>query len=204
MAPLLAEKMWMIYRTVREMVADRGYSQQLTGHVVETREQFMSLLVSNGTLEKDDLAFNCRNPDDRAIMMVVFAKDESIGIKPIVALLEQMATDKMRHCLFIYPKSVTAPAKKHILKGKLWIELFSEDELVMNITRHKLMPKHTLLTAQEKEQFLVQSGVKETQLPRILPTDPMAKYLGARRGDVIRIVRRSETAGKSIMYRFCS
>ncbi len=204
MPPPVTEKMWMIYRTVREMITDRGYTNQLTGHLVETRDQFMALLVSNGTIEKDDLAFTCRNPNDRATLMVVFAKDESIGIKPIVQLLEQMVADKMRHCLFVYPKSVTAPAKKHILKGKLWIELFSEDELVLNITKHKLMPKHTLLTPQEKEEFLVQSGLKEAQLPRILPTDPMAKYLGARRGDIIRIVRRSETAGKCVMYRFCS
>ncbi len=205
MAPSAADKMYLVYRTVREMVADRGYTQLLSGReAVQDRSQFVTEVLSNGTLEKDDLMFSCCNPSNRAKLLVVFAKEDSIGIKPIVALMEKMTADKLKHCLLIYPKTVTAPAKKHIVKARQWIELFAEDELVLNITKHRLMPTHTLLTAEEKTQFLLQSNVKETQLPRILPTDPMAKYLGTRRGDVIRIVRRSETAGKCIMYRLCS
>lgn len=197
--------MWLVYRTVREMVADRGYTQLLSGReAVQDRDQFMAQLYSNGTLEKDDLMFSCSNPSNRAKLLVMFAKEDSIGIKPIVTLMEKMTAEKLRHCILIYPKTVTAPAKKHITKAKHWIELFSEDELVLNITKHRLMPIHKLLTAEEKAQFLLQSNIKDTQLPRILPTDPMAKYLGTRRGDVIRIVRRSETAGKCIMYRLCS
>ena len=199
---LVTERMWMVYRTVREMVQDRGYTNLLTGHAVLDRDHFATLLVSNGTIEKDDLTFSCENPKTHAILMVLFAKEDSIGIKPVVTLIEKMTIDKMRHCILVYPKSVTAPAKKHILKCKgLRIELFSEDELVINISKHKLMPKHTLLSSGAKKELLAR--FKETQLPRILPTDPMAKYLGTRRGDVVRIIRRSETAGQCMMFRVC-
>ncbi len=205
MPPSVIDKTFLVHRTVREMVADRGYTELLSGRdTTGTREQFTTQLMANGTLEKDDLTFTCSKPGNHSKLMVIFAKEDSIGIKPIVSLMEKMTTDKIRHCLLIYPKTVTAPAKKHILKSKLWIELFSENELVLNISKHQSMPVHSLLTGQEKAQLLQQTNIKETQLPHILPTDAMAKYLGARRGDVLRIVRNSETAGKCIMYRLCS
>lgn len=71
----------------------------------------------------------------------------------------------------------------------------------LDIAKHELVPKHELLNEKEKEGVLKQYGITLRQLPRILVTDAMVKNLDAKIGDVIRISRKSLTAGESVYYR---
>jgi DNA-directed RNA polymerase I, II, and III subunit RPABC1 len=81
------------------------------------------------------------------------------------------------------------------------IELFKEDELLVNITKHVLVPLHQILSNDEKQLLLDRYKLKEHQLPRIQCDDPVARFYGAVPGQVIKITRRSESAGRYIIYR---
>ncbi len=84
------------------------------------------------------------------------------------------------------------------------LQVFLLNELAFNVSRHKLVPKHTLASDEEVATLLRRMGLRsKSLLPLILRNDPMARYLGLRAGDVVRIERPSPTAGTHVLYRCC-
>ena len=67
---------------------------------------------------------------------------------------------------------------------------------------HELVPKHEVVPFNEAIKLLRELGVKPENLPWLRASDPVAREIGAKPGDVVRIERRSPTAGKVIVYRF--
>jgi DNA-directed RNA polymerase subunit H (RpoH/RPB5) len=76
-------------------------------------------------------------------------------------------------------------------------------ELQFNKSTHCLVPKHELITdPDEIGQIIVDYQLRGvTQLPLILKTDPMAKYLYAKPGNVVKVTRVSPTCGTNVVYR---
>ena len=67
---------------------------------------------------------------------------------------------------------------------------------------HELVPRHILLDEEEAQEVLERYRVKAYQLPHILSTDPAIKAIGAKPGSIIKVVRKSLTAGEAIVYRY--
>ena len=83
-------------------------------------------------------------------------------------------------------------------------EAFTLAELSLNISRHVLVPKHELVPADQVESLMAKVMVSRlSQLPVIKPSDAMAKYIRARPGDVVKIVRVCPTAGTQVAFRYC-
>ncbi len=85
----------------------------------------------------------------------------------------------------------------------VFIQIFSLDNLLFNITKHQLVPKMRVISPEEKNEVLDRYSATPGQMPQILKSDPQAKFLGVRKGDMCEIIRASETAGNSITYRMC-
>lgn len=71
-----------------------------------------------------------------------------------------------------------------------------------DVRKHVLVPKHEVLSPEEARQVLERFKVTPHQLPLIKASDPAARAIGAKPGDILRITRDSPTAGKAIVYRY--
>ena len=67
---------------------------------------------------------------------------------------------------------------------------------------HVYVPKHEIMTKKEAQKVLDEFNCTPTELPLIFVTDPAILGLGVKPGDMIKITRKSETAGESIYYRY--
>lgn len=142
-------------------------------------------------------------------MWVEFNADDNVGLKQLREYMTHLVQGNYYSGILITKKLLTGMASR-LLRGQSSIEegpkggvqSFQEQDLLVNITKHELVPKHVLLSAEEKKQLLERYRLKETQLPRIQMSDPVAKYLGLKRGQVVKIIRRSETAGRYASYRW--
>ena len=67
---------------------------------------------------------------------------------------------------------------------------------------HIFVPKHEILAKKEAEQVLENFNCNPTDLPFIFVNDPAILGLGVKPGDMIKISRKSGTAGESIYYRY--
>ncbi len=70
-----------------------------------------------------------------------------------------------------------------------------------DILKHKLVPDHTILSKTEAKKILKELDIRQEQLPKIKVDDPVAKAIGAKPGDILKITRKSQTAGKFVTYR---
>jgi DNA-directed RNA polymerase subunit H len=67
---------------------------------------------------------------------------------------------------------------------------------------HVYVPKHEIMTKKEAEEVLKKYHCKPTELPLIFVNDPAIMGLGVKPGDMIKITRKSATAGASFYYRY--
>jgi len=69
------------------------------------------------------------------------------------------------------------------------------------VTEHILIPKHTKLNEKEKKELFEKYNISLKELPKILKDDPTIESLNIKPGDIIKIVRKSATAGECVFYR---
>eukprot|EP01134_Creolimax_fragrantissima_P006261 CFRG6261T1 len=194
-------RLWRIRKTIMAMLHDRKYlvSQK------ELEMDFAEFTVQFGNdPSRDDLRILVSQRDDQRRRLYVFFPDEvKLGIPHIKSFAEDMEQNNVDRGIIVILSSMTPFAKSKIdsLRPKIVIESFLEAELLVNITEHSLVPRHIVLSVEEKNTLLKRYKLKETQLPRMQRNDPVARYFGLDRGDVVKIIRPSETAGRYMTYR---
>ena len=87
---------------------------------------------------------------------------------------------------------------------KIYISLVNIKRLQFNILKHTLVPKHTILSDDEKDLFMKKYNILDnSQIPDISYFSPVSIVIGLRPDNVVKIERASRTSIKSDFYRIC-
>lgn len=166
-----------VQTTVKEMLTDRGYS------------------VSIG---------DCITVP--GVLCVYIISEPKVGVNHVKDIRAALESNNIKHAIIVYNQSITSFSKQYIdemIQDGFRVEIFKNSELYFNITKHQFVPKHTLLSVEEKNKLVRSLRIIPNQLPHIKKSDAMAKYMGLMKGDVVKIDRKSEITENSIYYRIC-
>ena len=156
--------------------------------------------------KRNDLTILAEHETDAEDQLFVFLPDDDkVGVKTIKQYCEMMKEASVSHAILVVKQGVTPFAKTALqeMASTYLIEHFRDAELLVDVTEHRLVPAHALLSPEDRQALLDRYKLRAEQLPRIQRTDPVARYYGLKVGDVVKIVRPSETAGRYVTYRVC-
>lgn len=93
------------------------------------------------------------------------------------------------HAIIVYKDGVTAFTKKAIDQSiEMKFELFAEEDLQYNITKHRYQPKFEKLSLDDSNILKKQFG---NNFPIIRKEDPISKFYNYQKGDVIKVIRNN-------------
>lgn len=75
------------------------------------------------------------------------------------------------------------------------------DEVRFNVLNHVNVPLHVILPEDEVKDLLKRYNIVREQLPKIRNNDPACRVIDAKPGQVVKVTRRSPTAGVAVAYR---
>jgi len=151
---------------------------------------------------KEVSSFLVKTEKGKKLLIFCWPTQGTVGVQIINQVRKIMKDEKMDKDKGIIVTSgrFTQAAKTHARRRG--IELIPRLFPSFNIFEHVLVPKHEIVSAEEREKVLTEYRVQPYQLPRLKASDPAAKAIDAKPGDVVRITRDSPTAGKYISYRY--
>jgi DNA-directed RNA polymerase subunit H len=140
-------------------------------------------------------------PEEKAKAIVWCILDQAtVGITAMNALYKVMKEKEIERAIVVTEGRYTHAVKTGAKKKN--VELLLKSFPVFDIFEHALVPRHEILPEKEKIELLQKYKVQPYQMPQIKSIDPAVKAIGAKPGDILRIIRKSSTAGEHIAYRY--
>ena len=181
------EDFFRTQKTIFELLTDRNYLVDDSLKIFE--EQYEKI-------KEEDIELIFQKQNGTKILVVWHNQD--VGVSLINRLYKRLSQENISNILIIKSGKLTPMANTTIneLSSMHMIQVFGVEDIMNNPTTHSLVPKHELLTNKDANDIIEAYKIKKSQLLRIYTSDPIVRYYGWRRGNIIKITRN-----KGIVYR---
>ncbi|KAL5204513.1 hypothetical protein ABZP36_009384, partial [Zizania latifolia] len=150
-------RLFLARRTALEMLRDRGYSMP-EAELARTLPEFRAWCTDKPKLER--LAFSTTLASDPSKkVQIIFCPPEPVKIATIREINNRIEGENLSRLILILQSRIMSRARESIKE----IFKFKITELLVNITKHVLKPKHEVLSAEEKAKLLKEYNVKDSQ-----------------------------------------
>ena len=123
-----------------------------------------------------------------------------VGVQTIRKMKKTMK-DALYEKGIIIGQSFSHSAKNESKRNN--IETINEEVIPsFDVFKHDLVPKHEILDKEGMKELQKKYYIAPYMLPQIKSDDPISILIGAKLGDILKITRKSPTAGVHITYKY--
>ncbi|ORD94575.1 RPAB1 [Enterospora canceri] len=194
MADLNMRELFLARNTVIQMLRDRGCD--LNQETFETYDAFLSTFTT-----ENPSACNLICSKENKSIAVHFTLPEKMQKKMIEQIITDYSSQNVSRLVLVVVNKLNHATLAYLTKLSIQVEIFLYKELLFNPTLHYLVPKQRIMAEDESQQLLKRLKCNKEDLPVMLKSDIIARYLGGEVEDIVEINRRSKTAGESKYYR---
>jgi DNA-directed RNA polymerase I, II, and III subunit RPABC1 len=200
-------KIFKARKTMVEMLIDRGVLPADDPNIQLSMDEFVFMFNSGSPI---DIVY--KHQTTNVLYYVLFLTENKVmtkkdflnNIDRVRSENEENVGSEGMNLIIIYDHNyINSTMRKELASGEQFsgIEFFVYREIQFNITKNKLVPQHIPITREESQTIIQEYNCTKAMLPRILVTDPVARYFGMKPGTVCRIVRNSKSIGEYATYR---
>lgn len=194
-----SHRYYLARKTLLEMLRDRGFAVP-NCEIEVSLEDFRT---KHGPLpDVDGLRISSLHKNDPSIKaLVLFCQPGIVKVNVIRGITGSIVKEALNRLILVVQSKITSQASKALDLLPFRVEIFQITDLLVNITKHELKPKHQVLTDAEKEIILKKFSIEEKQLPRMLQKDAIARYYGLEKGQVVKVTYIGELTQLHVTYR---
>ena len=159
-----ASKLFRVRKTCLKMLSKRGYIVDDSDINITTDDFKMKF---GDDPSRESLTILAEKTDDPADQIFIFfPADEKVGVKQLKTYCSRMKEGNVFRGIVVVKDNLTPSAKQAVKEMTMHgyrMEYFRDAELLVDITEHKLVPEHVVLSAQQKQELLDKYRLKPTQ-----------------------------------------
>ncbi|AMN83485.1 hypothetical protein D5b_00053 [Faustovirus] len=123
-------------------------------------------------------------------------------------LMKNIMKQKPLQLLFVLPqtevkKAILAKLDNYARTSEVYVEVQTYSRFIIHIPKHRFSQPHIIANKAEVDEYCERYKTIPKNFPKIKVGDVQAVWIGAKKNDVVKVFRISETSGKNITYRIC-